>query len=388
MKIAFVSQLDSKNVQSWSGTPFFMVQGLREAGHSVKEIGPLHPPFSRTLKLLQKTYQALTGKCYDFSRHPMLAKALSKQAMAQMAGEQFDAVLCPSSIVCAGLDTDVPIITWEDATFAGMVGYYPGKWQNFASATIRHGNQIQQASLSNAALSVFSSEWAAQSALTNYAVDKRKVVVVPLGANLTEVPSQADVFSAITARTQDKECRLLFIGVEWHRKGGDLVVETAMALRKKGIYAFVDVVGCEPIGIMPDWVRTHGFVSKSTTAGREKLRLLLFNSHYLFVPSIAECYGLVFAEASAFGLPSLARDTGGISSVLRDGENGHLLPLSAMPIDFANIIEKEIFNSHVYSDMARASRHLFESSLNWTKATQHLIEGIATIKQKECRANF
>ena len=360
-----------------------MVQGLRDAGHSVKEIGPLYLPFPRVFKLLQKTYQVLTGKCYDFGRHPLLAKALSKQAAKQMAGEEFDAVLCPSSIVCAGLDTDVPIVTWEDATFAGMVGYYPGKWKNFASATIRHGNEIQQASLSNAALSVFSSEWAAQSAVENYKVDKKNVVVVPLGANLTEVPSQADVFAAITARTQTQECRLLFIGVEWHRKGGDLVVETALALRKKGINAFVDVVGCEPIGTMPDCVRTHGFVSKATAAGREKLRALLLNSHYLFVPSIAECFGLVFAEASAFGLPSLARDTGGISSAVKDSVNGHLLQLSAKSIDFANIIEKEISNPKNYSSLALTSRQFFESTLNWTQATQRLTEEIAAVKQRD-----
>ena len=383
MKIAFVSQLDSQNVQSWSGLPFFMVQGLRAAGHSVKEIGPLQLPFPHALKIVQKVCQALTGKCYDLGRHPRVARALSRQATAQLALEKFEVILCPASIVCAGMETDVPIVTWEDATFAGMVGYYPGKWKNFSDSTIRHGNEIQQASLNNAALSVFSSDWAAKSALANYKVDKKKVVVVPLGANLTEVPSQVDVLTAISARTQAQECRLLFIGVEWHRKGGDLVVETAMALRKKGINAFVDVVGCEPIGTMPDCVQTHGFVSKATADGREKMRALLLSSHYLFVPSIAECFGLVFAEASAFGLPSLARDTGGVSSAVKDGVNGHVLHLSANSIDFANIIEKEISNFESYSCIALSSRKFFESTLNWTQAIRRLTEEIIAIKQRD-----
>lgn len=384
MKFAFVSQLDSKNVQSWSGTPFFMVQGLRDAGHSVKEIGPLHQPFPRVFKLLQKAYQVLTGKCYDFSRHPLLAKALSKQAAKQMVGEKFDAVLCPSSIVCAGLDTDVPIITWEDATFAGMVGYYPGKWKNFARATIRHGNEIQQASLSNAALSVFSSEWAAQSAVANYKVDKKNVVVVPLGANLTEVPSQADVFAAITARTQTQECRLLFIGVEWHRKGGDLVVETALALRKKGINAFVDVVGCEPIGSMPDCVRTHGFVSKATAEGREKLRALLLNAHFLFVPSLAECYGLVFAEASAFGVPSIARATGGIPTAVQNGLNGWALGVDESAQTYAELIASQFENTETYKKTALRARQFYEERLNWRVAVASLESFLEPLVPQRC----
>ncbi len=384
MKFAFVSQLDAKDVQSWSGTPFFMVQGLRDAGHSVQEIGPLHLPFPRTLKLLQKTYQMLTGKCYDFGRHPLCAKALSKQAAKQMAGEEFDAVLCPSSIVCAGLDTGLPIVTWEDATFAGMVGYYPGKWRNFSDATIRHGNEIQQASLSNAALSIFASDWAAQSAVDNYKVDTKKLAVVPLGANLTEVPSQADVFAAITARTQTKECRLLFIGVEWHRKGGSLVVETALALRKKGINASVDVVGCEPIGDMPDCVRTHGFVSKATKEGREKIRSLLLNAHFLFVPSIAECYGLVFAEASAFGVPSIARATGGIPTAVQDDLNGWALDVNAPAQDYANLIASQFDNTETYKNAALRARQFYEKRLNWRAAIASLTHLVEPLVPQRC----
>jgi len=301
-----------------------------------------------------------------------------------MVGEEFDVVLCPSSIVCAGLDTDVPIVTWEDATFAGMVGYYPGKWKNFASATIRHGNEIQQASLSKAALSVFSSEWAAQSAVANYKIDKKNVAVVPLGANLTEVPNQIDVLAAINSRTQTQECRLLFIGVEWHRKGGDLVVETAVALRKKGINAFVDVVGCEPIGTMPDCVRSHGFVSKATAEGREKLRALLLNAHFLFVPSLAECYGLVFAEASAFGVPSIARATGGIPTAVQNDQNGWALGVAEPAQTYAELIANQFENAETYKTTALRARQFYEERLNWHVAVASLEAMLKPLVPQRC----
>ncbi|TSA49979.1 MAG: glycosyltransferase [Sphingobacteriales bacterium] len=39
------------------------------------------------------------------------------------------------------------------------------------------------------------------------------------------------------------------------------------------------------------------------------------------VPSRAECYGIVFAEASSYGLPSVSTDTGGVSAVVKEGVN-------------------------------------------------------------------
>ena len=101
-----------------------------------------------------------------------------------MKGRSFDLILCPSSLVAAYLEVDTPIVTWEDATFSGMAGYYPGKWMNFSAGTIRNANRIQQQALSRAVLSLFSSEWAAESAIANYRVDVDRVRFVPFGANI------------------------------------------------------------------------------------------------------------------------------------------------------------------------------------------------------------
>jgi len=384
MKIAFVSQLDSRNIQEWSGTPYYMVQGLRNSGHVVTEVGPLKPPFLQFMKLVLKVRQALTGKYYDLSRHPLVAKSLSKQAMKLMGREHFDVVVCPSSIVCAGLDISTPIVTWEDATFAGMVGYYPGMWQNFSQETLTHGNLLQQQSLQRATVSAFSSDWAAQSALSHYQVEKEKVAVIPLGANLSEVPTQEEVYKAIDRRERNDECRLLFIGVDWHRKGGDLVIKTAVALRNMGINAVVDIVGCQPPDDVPDLVRSHGFISKSTQEGRQKFRSLLLDAHYLFVPSIAECYGLVFAEASAFGVPSLARATGGIPSAVKNGCNGWAFGVDEPDQIYAEHISNQLESNGAYSEAARRARQFYEERLNWGAAIRTFESLIEPLLAQQC----
>lgn len=367
MKIAFVSQIDSKNIHSWSGTPYHMVKALKSKGHDVVEIGPLLVPFHKLLKLVNKILNILTGRYYDYHRSEFVAKSYANQVKQHLENRSFDLILCPSSIPCAYLVTDKPIITWEDATFAGLVGYHLRGWKKLSSIAIKQGNALQQRALNNATLAIFSSDWAANSALLNYQVDSADVKVIPFGANLLNAPSQAQTIKAIVNRSKT-ECNLLFIGVDWYGKGGDLVIQTAKMLQEKGIKVIVDIVGCEPRTETPDFVRRHGFISKSNANGIELIQELLFNAHFLFVPSLAECYGLVFAEASAYGVPSIARDTGGISTVVKNGVNGYTFPFDSKPETYADFIAQKFLNVNSYQALALSSRQEFDMRLNWDSA--------------------
>jgi glycosyltransferase involved in cell wall biosynthesis len=379
MRIAFVSQLDPGNVNVWSGTPYFIVDALRARGHDVVPIGPLNPPSPRVLKSISRTARVLSGKDLDLSRSPRVAAGLARQAGRLLGQHSVDIVLTSSSILGSSIATDTPLVTWEDATFAGMLDYYPGKWSNFARTTIAHGNLLQQRSLNKATLSVFASDWAARSALEHYLVDRAKIHVIPFGANLQEVPAASEVEAAVVSRLAHRACRLLFVGVEWERKGGDLVLATAALLRAQGIEVSVDVVGCTPPRTVPDFVRLHGFVSKSTEAGRQKVKRLFLDASYLMVPSLAECYGLVFAEASAFGVPSLARATGGIPTVVSNGVNGFTFSIDSPAEAYADHIRAEWSDPEIYAAAARSSRRLFEEKLSWDVAVAGFEELVAPL---------
>ena len=378
MRIAFVSQTDPTQVSTWSGTPYFIVRSLRQRGHEVETVGPLDMPFPSLMKNYQRLKNRLGKHHYDITRTAYVAKAFARQAEAKLVKRQFDLILSPSSVVTAYLETDSPMVTWEDATFAGMVGYYPGNWMNLSSSTIEDGNDLQQRAIARAALSVYASEWAASSALTHYKADPARIRCIPLGANLETPPTHEEVAAAIAGKQSAGECRLLFIGVEWKRKGGDIVIETARQLQRHGVKVTVDIVGCSPPHAVPDFVRLHGFVSKASEAGRQKIQRLLLDAHYLFVPSTAECYGLVFAEASAYGVPSLARATGGIPSVVCNGQNGWAFPMDAAPKAFADYILQEFDTPSRYDESAHRARQLFEATLNWDTAITALEQQVQT----------
>jgi glycosyltransferase involved in cell wall biosynthesis len=74
---------------------------------------------------------------------------------------------------------------------------------------------------------------------------------------------------------------------------------------------------------------------------------------------------MVFSEGNAFGMPGITTDTGGVSSVVVEGENGHLLPLTAGPKEYADLIEAAWVDQGKYIALRKSSRRQYEQVLNW-----------------------
>ena len=70
-------------------------------------------------------------------------------------------------------------------------------------------------------------------------------------------------------------------------------------------------------------------------------------------------------EANAFGLPVIATATGGTPEVVKDGENGFLLPFTARGDAYAEIIKELFHDEQRYSTFVQSSRAAFDNRLNW-----------------------
>ena len=143
--------------------------------------------------------------------------------------------------------------------------------------------------------------WAAEHA--KQLTDPVKIYVLPFGASVAIEHTMQDVEAWAKKKRQERQrgCNLLFLGVDWIRKGGPLAIEAAKILNGRGVPTTLTVVGCQPPVEVPDFVRVLGFISKSTAEGRGRIKELLQESDFLILPSEAEAAGVVFCEASAFG---------------------------------------------------------------------------------------
>lgn len=83
----------------------------------------------------------------------------------------------------------------------------------------------------------------------------------------------------------------------------------------------------------------------------------------------AEGFGISFLEAAASGVPSIAGDSGGVRSAVRDGVSGIIVP----PTDVrgvADAIRDLLRNSEKRAAMGSSARGLVESYYNWDRVAR------------------
>ncbi len=386
MKAAFVAWGDPRDINFASGTPYFIyktllasgiqaeiveLDGLMNTGPDKAAPGGLTRAFQlRTIAgraLIEAKnyyYNRLNGKIYLKEFDPLVMAWRARRVEERLAAVDHDIVFAWSNHFTALLQSAKPLVMWNDYTFAGYMDIYP-PFANLCSRSIKHGHAVEELTLKNSSLVLYSSEWAAKSALENYAVDPAKVKVVPFGPNLNCNRSRHEIEKIAASKNFDR-CRLLFLGVDWHTKNGDLAVAVAERLNQRGLKTELHIAGCNPPGIARDFVRVHGFISKESEQGIRHLEKLFSESHFLILPSRNECFGIVFAEASSFGLPSLATSVGGIPTAVRDGRNGRLFSPADEPDQYCAYIEKIFASKESYGRLASSTFGEYEDRLNWS----------------------
>jgi glycosyltransferase involved in cell wall biosynthesis len=382
VKLAYVSLNDSTDLLQWSGLNYHIARSLERAGATLVRVGPLTHPWTAGMKLRRRWY-ALRGQTYHANMEASALDAYGAQARA-LIPRDVDAVFAVTSMISAGLEgLDVPLISWDDASPAALTGYYPD-FVRLAPRSAHDADAMGRRAASNVSLALYASEWAAESAREAYGLPEEKVAVVPFGANLDPRPDAREVAAAIAARSTDR-CRLLWVGVEWDRKRGDLVVEIAKRILGAGIPVELTLVGCAPPRrSLPEWVHVEGFVSKRTPEGAARLAKLFARSHFLVMPSRAEAYGLVYCEAAAFGVPSVATRTGGVPAIVLDGETGILDDPDATAESYVGRILPLLRDRARYETMARAARERSDTVLNWDVAGRDALARIEGAVERGC----
>jgi glycosyltransferase involved in cell wall biosynthesis len=368
-KIAFVSLHDPTDLHTWSGIPNLILAHLFAAGANVEIIGPL----SRKARyLLSLTWAAskLRKRAYQTEREPLVTSSYARQIERRMRGRHFDAILSVvEPFVISRLNRPEPITYWTDAVWDQMADYY---YFNPTISFYSKARLHEQLAMEKAAHAVYSSDWAAGGARKYYHIDGNKLSVIPFGPNLEIKHDRATVGSFIAARRRDS-CELLFLGADWERKGGTIAAETTRLLNRQGLKTRLTVAGCKVPGEKHKFIRDLGFISKRTPEGRAQLVQLLQTSNFLVFPTRAECSAIVLSEASAFGLPIITTDTGGLSTYVRQGRNGIRLPLSASAETYAEHIYRLFHDPEAYAAMALSGWEEYDQRLNWRSSVASLL---------------
>lgn len=364
LRIGFVSLEDPNDITAWSGIPYHLLDALRRQNLSIEVLSPLKEDFRYPL-LPFKLAARLSKREIEFIRFPLALRSYAKQLKNKMRGRDIDVIFSTSSVPITRLECSAPVVFFTDAIFHMLPGYYGGIWDRFTSGAIRRGRRQEEAALEQCTLAAYASNWAADGARKLNRPDK--IRVVPFGASIPIDHDLRTIRQWISERLERRssECRLLFVGVDWARKGGAIAVETARLLNEMGVNTKLTVVGCQPEGTVPEYVEVLGFVNKRSSEGQMRLEELYRKANFFILPTRAEAAGIVFCEASAFGLPSLAFRTGGVEDYVREGINGVCLPNGSGPEEFAGTIMGLLRDGDQYSALCVGAFNEYKSRLNW-----------------------
>ena len=183
------------------------------------------------------------------------------------------------------------------------------------------------------------SQAARESLVADYGCRGEEVEVIPPGIDL----------AAFAPGNRDHELpRILFVGGDFERKGGDLLLEVfRRQLRGR---AELELVTKGKVADEPG-VRVH----RNVGANSPELRKLYAECDIFALPTRADCYPLVCMEAMAAGLPLVATRVGGIPDFVLEGETGHAIePGDADAL--ASALEPLIADAALRSRMGLRSR--------------------------------
>jgi glycosyltransferase involved in cell wall biosynthesis len=377
MRVAYVTSYDAADLDAFNGSAYWVAECMRRQSIEVDLIGPLRKDAHRyAVGIKHRVYERLLHRRYDWQRDPLRVRAFGREIAAKLAERPADAVLSgvsPGSQPVAYLECREPIVIWTDATFAAAARQNRETLRLLARETRRAAYANERAALERAALVIYLSEWAAESARDAYDIPESKVEVLPFGPALEIEHGPDDVGRLIDARPSEP-CRLLLVGTKWRGKGADVAVEVTRRLNRSGLRTELDLVGCTPPpgATLPEYVHVHGFLRKSSQADLERLRHLYGAAHFFILPTRAEAFGVAFCEASAYGVPSVAPDVGGVASAVRSGHNGVLFTEGAGPEEYASVILETVADPARYRALARASFAEYQTRLNWTSIGRRL----------------
>ena len=164
-----------------------------------------------------------------------------------------------------------------------------------------------------------------ESLIEDYGANPERITVVPPGIDLVRFSCPDRESTAPTLATN-----ALFVGADFKRKGGDLLIQ--LAARPEFSDLQFHVVTRHFSGSLPPNVHVHANVSNNSV----ELLTLLRQADFFLLPTLADSYSNASAEAMAMGLPVITTPIGGIVDQIVEGQTGFLVN----PGDLAGLADR------------------------------------------------
>lgn len=301
---------------------------------------------------------------YNFGSLSLKMRSAKRDRAVRNAG--YPPVDCILQVRNIYAPSKIPYFVFIDAPYAMSVASWNG-W-TFGAGVTRRRLKAERIQFRNATHIFTAGRPARASVIAAYAISPEKVTAIGGGVNIASPSSQSEITDLNEKRRLTKN--ILFVGTEWERKGGDVLLDAFDIVRRTHPTAVLTLVGADLVGDMGTNVRSLGMVREQAL-----LRELYEDAAVFCLPARYEPYGLVVPEAMAFGLPCVATNVGAIPEMITSGTNGVLVePEDA--VSLAAALSGLLDNPQERSRMGSAAFDR-SRSMTWESVADRMIEVIA-----------
>jgi glycosyltransferase involved in cell wall biosynthesis len=254
-----------------------------------------------------------------------------------------------------------PSVLYVDCTHAQSADHWPA-WNPLRGRALRTWYERERHSYLSARHLFSFSEATRISLVDDYGVEPGRVTVTGAGANFTTLPEPSDA----GRRHPDAPPTILFIGNDFVRKGGMVLLEAFRQVRSVLPDARLQLVGLPPALHPRPGIEVLGRIN-----GRERIASLYAAAEVFVVPSLFDPYPLVALEAMAFGLPVIATDQMGTPEMIDDGKTGWLVPPGDASALAAALLHA-LLDSESAARVGAAGRRDVEARFTWDAVVERM----------------
>jgi glycosyltransferase involved in cell wall biosynthesis len=352
-------------IGSGSGTPASLASGLRSLGHRVT---------TADVDIRGATRAAVAAATWSPNKRRWVAQyhlaqvafaARSRNAVRATArAGKVDAVL-QYGATFSTVDAGIPVFLFCDSNTL-FSATEPASWGSALSAAGLRGAVALERALYGRSAAIFTmSQYIARSFIEDFLVPPDRVLAVGAGPNIDPM-SLAGI--ARDPQANGGAPTILFIGREFERKGGDVLLEAFGIVRRTHPEARLIIVGPRDRVAVPEGAEWLGFLDRTAPADWAVLRNAFERATVFTLPSRHEPFGLVVLEAMYAGLPVVATRIGALAEMVDDTRTG-LLVAPGDAGDLASAVLR-VSQGHQAFTMGLAGRERAQRTYSWQRVTE------------------
>lgn len=357
---------DPSNRRSWSGSAFHFFSELERRGYLHRSIAAKASRPSKALALARNFNRDrgiwLSRLNLDTAYRDALTSGIRRAVTSEDLQHNFLQI---------GGYYDTPSVlggaTSCDAYYDGNLAIRlraPLPLLGLSPGMIDNALQYERTLLQDMRLVFTMSEYLRQSFIKDYDLPAGRVVTIGGGMNFDTLPTRQ------SGKDYSKP-DLLFIGVDFRRKGGWILLEAFRGVRRSIPDAMLHIVGPTSLDIpaeLANGVVNHGFLPKSGPDLAD-----LFARCVLFVmPSLYEPFGIAPMEAMAHQLPAVVSGEWALQETVEPGRTGeHVRPGDALELE--NTLVTLLRAPDQLRVMGEAARTHVMAECTWERVVGRLI---------------